>query len=132
MRRVSPFIKWGSIVIVLILFADVLLSLFKITEFRNAIEDRLEFAIVVLLYVAVGLVVTLTGIGIALAGQTHTGKVNAGLLYAAIGIGACLLLLNMTDMPKWAATALENKVISLGICMALSCLTLAVKRNRLG
>lgn len=126
--KMTSLCRAGGVAVVLVLMADVLLSLYKVAEFGAAIET--DFGLVVLVYLGVALVVALTGIGVVLGLGPLPIRNVARILYAAIVTGTCLLLINLMKLSAWVTVALENKTATLAACILLSGLVLTRMHKR--
>ena len=121
LKTVRLFLLWIGTTMMLILVIDFLLSLYKITEFREAITDTADFGLVFAIYLTASFAAAAICFccAISLVGDESKKKRTAILLKVGIGLNGLLLLLNSLPLQHWSNLALERKNFSLIVSGAI-------------
>ena len=122
-KTTYSLLLWMGATVTLILAIDFVFSLYKITEFREAIADVADFTLVITIYLVASFAAMAICICYAsILMKAEPRKRMGFLLKIGIGLNGLLLLLNVLPLQHWSNLALERKNFSLIVSMTLGVL----------
>jgi hypothetical protein len=130
-KVIYSLLLWMGGTVTLILAIDFAFSMYKITEFREAVANISDFVMVLVIYLIafVAAVVTCICYLHNLMKNEASREWMEPFLTISIGLNGLLLLLNILPLHQWSNLALERKNFSLFVSMAFGILLVFLNRR---
>lgn len=132
MNWLKASILWIAVVGTVVVFGDSMLSLYKVIEFRAAVQDFVDFGLVI--FISLNVVFSASLLLFALFSRRYLsqkiGTLGRRCSFSSIGFSFVVLILNFLNLTEWPQRALEGRNYSALWCLVISCIYLWLTRRR--